>query len=415
VVGEDHCYGDRVSCASDAPTLAITPSSNTPGSDFQVATTRLIEPTWVYELPGTSSSTNVDIVPAYDGGVWARESSFETATLDRINAVGELVDTQPLNSYGSLLVDGETLDALVVGSGSYQRVNERGEISQYPLARIEPARSYMWQLAPGRDGGVRTALFRERDAYVADYDPLGTLVWKQSDLRPAQRVLAEDGSDLIKGMPVFRLVPLSDGALAVLLPKSGTLPGLFGGSTIDRGQGVTLLEADGNVRWDVLVGPPAEAETLAAPGPDGSLVLVARGLSVDPTILLLDRDGALTARWVARRVGYYADVVTAICTDPAGDIYTLGVSGERGAAVATVCRLSARNLSADPTCVGVNGVTPRDIDDVNFAPPAAGELPFVRVIQGLIAPEAGGVVFTVHEQDAGLAQTTHSRVVRVDF
>jgi hypothetical protein len=399
VVGENRCYGEGVACKSDAPTLSIYGDDVPSATEFDVAAARMVTPTWIDDLPCEVGCGVPEIAPAYDGGLWA--ATFDgPSELHRLNAEGEIVDTVALSQFGWLTTN-EDRDALLLSWGgtgpSYTLVNGRGDVARRELTASGLTRPPLaWQLAPGPDGGMRLAAFEEHGAYVAEYDGLGELVWKQPDLRVADVASAPPGTS---PLTYSQLLSLSDGALALVLPLHTTPPaGLVG---LSFAQGVVLLESDGNVRWYLEVGQVSSV--LAASGSEGSLVLAFPDPLGDTAILHVDRDGNVAGRWTARRVGYYGWIMAALATDAAGDIYMLGMSGERDTPVQTVCRIHSSDPAAEPACLGVDAL---DLP--------ANAIYGLNANQRLVAPEVGAAVFTLNHANVGEMHGT-SRLVRVDF
>jgi hypothetical protein len=406
VVGENTCYGTSVRCGSDVPALYAFEDTAAQVTHFDVTATQLVKPAWVYDIQCGSCSL-LQMAPAYGGGVWLTVDDDHFA-LHRIDAKGETADLQPLPYLGILSVD-EQLDAVVAGYPGYVRVNGRGELSEYHLPAIERRAI---ALIPGPDGHVRVSALEKRKSYVAEYDGGGELVWKQSDLQVPD--YAFDPEPAGYSANIFKLILLRDGSLAAFLPMDGTpISKRTSLAGLDRGHGVTLLEADGNVRWRMYLGPsdtlasggvnvgPGLPAPLVAPGADGGLVMAFA--SSGALILVVDRAGNITARWAARRVDYYEDIVDFLATDSAGDIYTAGLSGPRDAPLVTVCRISASEPSADPVCLGVDDLRLTNDDGI-----------LSGTIKNLVAPEPGSVVLSL-ESYGSVAAMDSVRLVRVEF
>jgi hypothetical protein len=412
-VGEKHCHGEGVDCKSDAPTLEPPYDEPVPGSEFDMAPSRGVAPTWVYDYPHEyPSSPRLQLAPAPGGGVW---SFYENPRdeLQRVNAGGVPVESHALTGPGALWtlwVDDELTPILLGWNNGYIRQTVIGpldEVVTWTVGYIEPLPSPPL-LIPGPGGRVRVGVFQQRSSYVAEHDALGDLRWQQSDVRDARDFPFEDSAPELGPNASYRAVLLSDGAIAVGMPKNWRgdltlgLPGSSSSLQIEHGQGITLVEPDGNIRWDIVLSD-ATLSMLLAPGLEGSVIYAtAQPVSRAAYIRLIDRDGKLRAGWLGRRDGYYEAMPSAICSDPAGDIYTVSLSGGRKAPVPTVCMLSASDPSSAVVCLGVEDVAPSD--DGNFAP----------WISAMIAPEPGAVVFSILHVDVE-TRTSVARLVRVEF
>jgi hypothetical protein len=407
IVGEDRCSGAGVVCDAHAPLFHVDDTA-APFTEFDVVAVQSVPSDWARDVPCKGLCVGAQLAPAYDGGVWiVVGTGDESYVLHRFAADGEIADSQPLASYGTLTVDGYS-DALITSwldaaHPGYTRVNGRGDLSRHAFGALVGAANSLRELAPAPDGGLRVALVQQHGSFVAEYEELGDLRWQQSELRVSEYAfkMASDGP---RTDSFLRLVPLTDGALAVVAPLNGepSAPQAGAPTPLELGYGITLLEPDGNVRWHLYVGPPVSS-VLAVPGVDGSVVLAAPNSPADVSIMRVDRNGTIAGRWTARQAGYYDQIVEDLACDPAGDIYTLGLGGERNAPLATLCRIRASDLDAAPLCVTVEGLTL----DSGLA------LASDRSIR-LVAPAAGSAVFSVEHLDPETRVRT-TRLTRVAF
>jgi hypothetical protein len=408
LIGEIHCYGDEVDCASDAPTLGPIGDGVVPGSTYDVVASRTVAPTWVNEF---SAGSYPQVVSAPDGGTWALFWTTQGSTLQRIDADGELVGSYAVSGYGNLFVD-EERNALVLApsimrdtaSVSSFAVDAQGEVSEHKIDIAHPpAGAYV---APGPAGHVRVGSFAAQGSYVAEYGLAGDLLWKQTGVRDARDFPFEDLEAGLTPNVSYDLLTLSDGALAVGVPKYiDNVPGF----TVGRTQGVTLLEADGNVRWDFWLGSKPSVTLRMTAGRDGSVVVTHAspyGDDGSAWTMVLGRDGEVLARWQGGRVGYHSAIAQALCADAAGDIYIAMLSGERDAPLPTVCRMRSSDPSAEVVCLAVD-VPPLDTegDPSELLPAYTG-----AAINSMTAPEPGAVVFAFAKfGDRSI------RLVRIDF
>jgi hypothetical protein len=198
---------------------------------------------------------------------------------------------------------------------------------------------------------------------------------------------------------------LSDGAIAVGVPKARPealrAQPLWGLGGIDdaRAQGITLVEPDGNIRWDILLSRPTSSMVLA-PGTDGSVVYSIHDANFIH-VVLIDREGTVVGGWMGLRLGFHEVAASAICSDPAGDIYLGLLTGDRKTPMPTVCRLSTTDPSSEVICLGVEDV----VLPVGVASPE---------ISAMVAPEPGAVVFAIEQPDYE-NETAIARIVRVEF
>jgi hypothetical protein len=410
LLGENRCYGEGVVCKSEAPTLTGwgVAGSPVPGSTFDVVAARTVTPTWVYDFPCEfPCSTLPQVASTHNGGVWAAffGGSSSTSELQRIDAEGQLVESHPFANYGTLSVD-EELNPVVLGwwTGqlSHFSVNAQGEPVQRIVRDLEPNGPGYRVFAAGRGASVLEGRFQEQGSYIAEYGLQGELRWKQTELRDARDFPFEDLGVGMSPLVSYGLVALSDGAIAVGVPKfTEGVPGL----APSRTQGVTLLEADGNLRWDAFL-EASPSTVLMSAAPDGGLVVTGLGnfsSSDRPAVRVFDRHGDLLALWMGMRVGYHDAHIWALCTDPAGDIYTFVVTGERDAPTATVCRMSTSEPNAEVVCLGVDG-------GLHLSHPALN----LNLRVGMAAPQAGSVVLSFEENDQD-NDIGASRLVRIDF
>jgi hypothetical protein len=165
-------------------------------------------------------------------------------------------------------------------------------------------------------------------------------------------------------------------------------------------QGITLVEPDGNLRWDTVLSQATFSMLLAA-GLDGSVIYASEGL-LGMVIILLDCDGQIAAIWQGERFDYFPVTPLAICSDSAGETYAVAIAGERDAPVPTICKMSASQPDAEVACLGV--------EDVFFTKP--GEVS-PSTIRALTCPEPGVVVLAVDRTDD--ASGLISRLVGVEF
>jgi hypothetical protein len=406
LVGEKRCYGEGVDCSSEAPTL---PPLAGEAVAFDVEASRNVEPVWIYDPPIERSSWGpTQLAPAPGGGVWAYHAS-ETHTLERINAEGEPVELHLLNYGGMLSVNDELSPILLLGLSSGHVVQTvlgpQGEVLEQTVGRdpiVEVGRgSFVHFLIAGPRGRVRSAMFRTRGSYLAEHSPLGELLWKQTELRGARGFPPEDPSD-VSVAASYRAVTLSDGAIALGVPKDGPIqfgPAESFGGQWDHAQGITLVGADGNVRWDKAVNTPTYS-VLLAPGPDGSVVMASGDFALN--VVLLDRDGNESGRWVGQRAGYFGPGALALCSDASGDIYALALTGKRQEPLPTVCRMRGSDPSAEVVCLGVEGLALIPLETAGLT------------LASMTAPEPGAVVFSVEQRDVA-NETSNTRLVRIEF
>lgn len=396
LVGERRCYGEGIDCSSDAPTLA--PSSGDDVLQFDVSPARSVEPTWIYEPPIEFSWGERQLGPAPGGGVWMSHSSSTARELQRISAEGEPVESHPLNYEGRLSVDEELNPSLLTLLNGYlirTVLGPQGEVIEQPIGReplvIGNKSPTLNILMAGPEARVRVARYNAQDYYVAEYSPLGELLWKQTEFRGVRLPATAAVS--------YQAITLSDGAIALGLPKPGSIafPGIESGA----GQGITLIGPDGNVRWDMPLGGAATNTQLMAPAIDGGLMFVTgRGDGLE--VLLLDRDGGPVAHWSGLRIGFHSVTAAAACTDSAGDVYVLVLTGERRKPMPTVCRMRGNDPRAEVVCLAVAGVTQLVSESAS------------QWMGPMVAPEPGAVVFSRGELDFE-SEDRSSRLVRVDF
>jgi hypothetical protein len=389
LLGELHCPGK--SCDAGAPTLGLPLDEQLQFLTYDV-TPRTVEPTWVYELP--ESATCV-IQPAPQAGVWVMVYST-SVELVRLDARGQRELSYKLQG-ADLFVDDAlnpellSYDGLGVTSSS---VDARGETASNSIRVSERRQTGMGFVVPGPGGGVRIANFAKAGSSVSAYSASGQMLWRQTGLRDARDFPFEDlGAGHVPAAS-YGVAPLSDGALALGVPK---YVDQISGLQVGRTQGITVLEPDGSVRWDRWFGGPPAFGVLVHAGLDGG-VLVANATLLSSTTLLIDRDGAIVSSWTAQRVGYYDVSAHAIAQDAEGDVYVATLSGERDMPMPTVCRLRRD----DAVCLALEGVP------ISSVGPRAS---VTLQIRDLVAPEPGAVVFSI--QEPGLSRPV--RIVRVDF
>jgi hypothetical protein len=399
LVGEKRCYGEGVDCASDAPTLGFPYSQATPGSNFDVGPSRSVAPAWVYEHQGSGWP---QLKPAPNGGVWVLYSTG-TIDLERLNAEGEPVESHALGRLGFLSVDDELAPVVLSWRDGHivrTTIDPLGEVFEWRIGHF-PTMSALSLMTNGREGRLRLAVFDERRSHVAEYSPLGELLWKQSAVRDARDFPFEDLGPGRTPTASYRMVTLSDGSIAMGVPKNGRRDMQAGIDEPDPMQGITLVEPDGNLRWDTVLGEATFSMLLAA-GLDGSVIYASDGFPLGMAIVLLDRDGQAVAIWTGQRFDYYPVTPLAICSDSAGEIYAVAIGGERDAPVPTVCRMSASQADAEVVCLGVEDVFVTQTGEVSQS-----------TIRTLTCPEPGVVVLAVDRTDdaSGLV----SRLVGVEF
>lgn len=398
LVGEQRCYGEGVVCRSDAPTLGMPSVEGI--IQWDVIPTRSVEPTWIYDPGSEFVQFGPQLARAPDRGVWLQHSNGTANELLRIDADGEPVELHALNYQGQLSVDDELNPILLARLPSGQLVrtvlDPRGEALDLPVGReplVTPGKGpTLHFVMAGPEGRVRIAKYNALDYYVAEYDLLGELLWKQSDFRGARLPSTANAS--------YQAIGLSDGSIAVGLPKQASFTDSAGGSVTATTQGITLIGPDGNVRWDMSLTSNLGAVQLF-PGNDGSVGFATRWHD-SLGVMLLDRDGGQIAVWSAFRAGYHNLNGSTICADPAGDLYLLARTGTRRKPVPTVCRMLASDPHAEVVCLSVPGARQLDVegDTLTLSP--------------MVAPEPGAVVFSIFEFDPERAASVW-RVVRVDF
>jgi hypothetical protein len=252
LVGEKRCYGDGVDCSSQAPTLVSTASTMT-GSSFDVVATRSVPATWIYDLPVEPpflADTGLALAPG--GGVWLLYD-LAKLKLERVNAAGEPVESHPLSLPAYLWVDDELSPVIVswlYGYVKQARLSPLGEVVEWTTGYIPPVAPHRFFVS-GPERRVRVAEFLQRGSYLAEYSAQGELRWKQSGLRDARDFPFEAGASGVAPAAAYQVVALSDGAIAVGVPKARPealraypLWGL-GGIDDGRAQGITLVEPDG--------------------------------------------------------------------------------------------------------------------------------------------------------------------------
>jgi hypothetical protein len=406
LVGEQHCYGDGVDCKPDAPTLAPPrPGDNVSG--FSVVPSRTVEPAWVYEAPIAPPSLVAQLAPAPGGGVWTYRIHGEVGELERINAEGEPVELHQLRYGGTLSVDDELSPILLLRLPSGQLVQTilgpQGELLERTVGNdpiFQPGSGFFTELLlAGSEGRVRTAMFREQGSYLAEYSPLGELLWRQSEVRAA-RAFPFDHQDI--RTVSYRAVALSDGAIALGVPKDGPIRVDYEGgyTTWEEAQGITLVEPDGNIRWDIALSTPTFG-MLVAPGLDGSVVFSA-GSDAFLDVTLIGGHGKPLGRWSGARTHYYGVTAWALCSDAAGDIYALVLTGDRLTPTPTVCRMRGGDPSAEVVCLGVEWVAP--------LPSAQGAV----MLGSMTAPEPGAVVFAIEQSDIASGSSAQ-QLIRIEF
>jgi hypothetical protein len=418
LVGEQHCYGDGVDCKSDAPTL-VPYDENFDSAGFGVTVSRSVAPTWIYDHPVEypyNAQTQLALAPG--GGVWALHTAL-MVELQRINAQGEPVESHVIATPGTLSVDDELRPAVVVswlGRAIRTTLGPSGEPVEWMSSQLAPGAAPML-MTNGPGGRIRLAVYERRGSYVAEYEPPDELVWKQSAVRDARDFPFEAGEPAYAS---YRMLVLSDGSIALGVPKKGPrelsptpeLLGLSGlGDAPERAQGITLIEPDGNLRWDIVLSEVSDT-MLLAPGPDASVVYASNPSAernatfYSPGVVfvrMIDRDGALVASWLGLRSGFHDVTPMALCSDAAGAIYAAFLTGERAAPVPTICRMNAHDAHGGVDCLGV--------EDVLLTATNGGLQP---TVVGMVAPEPDAVVFSLAQSDAGNERAI-TRVVRVEF
>jgi hypothetical protein len=398
LVGEKHCHGEGVDCDSDAPTFGLPYNQATPGSGFDVVPSRTVAPAWTYEQQGSGWP---QLKRAPGGGVWVLYSTG-TIDLQRLNADGEPVESHTLGGLGFLSVDDELAPVVLSRrDGRIVRtiIDPLGEIFEWSIGHFATM-SALSLMTNGPEGRLRLSVFEERSSHIAEYSPLGELLWKQSAVRDARDFPFEDLGPGMAPTASYRMVTLSDGSIAMGVPKNGRNDVAAGISEPDAMQGITLVEPDGNLRWDTVLGPASFSMLLAA-GLDGSVIYASDGF-LGMAILLLDRDGQVVASWLGQRLDYFPVTPLAICSDSVGEIYAVAMAGERDAPVPTVCKMSASQPDAEVVCLGVEDVFVTHAGEVSQA-----------TIRALACPEPGTVVLAVDR--LGDAGGLVSRLVAVEF
>jgi hypothetical protein len=403
VLGELRCAGTV--CDRDAPTLSGVAEIDQPWRLYDVVAARTLPPSWVYELPLPQAALP-NLRPAPDGGVWVSYAGTPAATLLRLDGEGQRVASYPFEPYGALFVD-DTLQPRIlsydVHMASTFAVDAEGAtpINAFKFASSRPTDQTSAVLTA--EGGVRAALFSEEGSYVAAYAPSGELLWKQTEIRDARDFPFADLAAGLTQPTSYGLVSLSDGALAVGVPKNiEGVQGLTGAHT----QGITLLEADGMLRWDFWFGGAPSFNVLLAAGLDGS-VIASNASNLSASTLVIDRDGKVIARWTATRADYHSVDSHAIAQDRDGDVYVATLSGARDTPMPTICKLPLREPEVEVICIAVEWPT---LGNWHSGPGATIGLQ----IRNLIAPDPGTVLFSVLQSGA-TDDDWRMNVVRVDF
>ena len=378
IVGKDRCFGEHISCNSDAPTLREPDLFEPLQHTFEVVSSGALEKSWTHRLDADRYVMQVQ--PAPDGGVWTLLGGGEIKReLRQLDADGAVLASHlvPFLPVPDLTVDAK-LQPSVTGwnpeGATYAALTGSGELHAQTIAtHIHWGGEGRALVSSAFDAGATLALFTPDESYVARYAADGQLTWQQTDVRDARKY---PFADAIRGPEAnYALVPLSDGAVAVGVPKYITEST---GVTVGRAQGITVLEPDGNVRWDIWFPSAPPSAMLIQPGADGSLLAAYTG-SLEgthaSTIVALNRDGEVVASWTALQ-GEYSAVPAALCSDATGDVYATFLTTEHDRSPIAICRMRSSAPDEAVACRVLEGFE---------------GWPWV-MLGGVAAPEPGAIV-----------------------
>jgi hypothetical protein len=293
--------------------------------------------------------------------VWAYTIDRSGGKLMLVSDDGQIAHSHDTEPGANFSVDRELDAQLHWARGRALRIARFGRAGEHSEQALEVPESFgpdIFHIGihPSADGSVRVGGASSAGSYIAKYDAEGTLVWKQTELRTARRFPFEDSGHWGPGVvPLvsYGLVPLADGSLAVILPKyDGDDPQER--ALASRLQGVTVLDADGNLRWDGLISNlfSLTPGVWLTADPNGGLVF-ATGFGDGVRVVAVDQIPGEIHGWLGLRVDYFALQPRALCVDPAGAIYVAVVTGERDDGRLTLCRMRGAEPDATPECASV--------------------------------------------------------------
>jgi hypothetical protein len=366
LLGEDSCFGPNTQCKSDAPTLSPLTLESRP---FDVVASRTLTPRWMTPLPCDAEYCGLELGTSTDGSTWANVSEGRGGTLVEVR--DGVIQQEYGRTISAFLLMDEARQAHLMRWESDERLHMAslepdGTLSErrMPTAPLDPHTVRLVSLES--DGSVTLASFAAAGRFAARYDAAGGLLWQQDQLRTARRFPYEDLGPALAPDAAYGLLPLSDGSVAIGLPK------YTGSDAAERGlaqrsAGVTVLDRDGNVRWDAALAGTLEASRpLLAAGPDAMLA-VTFGSQDNLLVMAVDSAAAVLAVWLGLRVGYHTLIPHALCVDEAGSIYVALTTGERDARRHMLCKFDSRAPESEPVCAALELPDPLQPQDDRLA------------------------------------------------
>jgi hypothetical protein len=411
LLGEDECLGERTRCESDTNNLGFVElhDPERPAETFEVKTTRSIEAQLFHEMTCEAGCSTWGFEAGPDGGHWLLIADGPRRRLRLIGVDGSLrhesdVDTGSIA--GVRLSTDDHLNAVlggwqpmmagpvVIAPRYFMRVEGSGKVVKTLLQEPSTEARAMLLAGPGEE--VRVVSFGPNDvpdvayAYAGD----GGSVWRQTNLQ------TKPVDDSFDSPPPLRL---ADSSLALFVPKPDP-------NSNATWEGITLLDRDGNVRWE---SSTSESNyRLSMDRWQGTGILVTRPHTDDLCVsYALSADGSVQGLWQAQRAGFYAVVPRATAVDSEGNVYLAMISGERDTPTFSICRLS--NTEAPSECFAVKH--PRLEDPINtMGIGSMGQLfwPATIRVAGMTAPEPSVLLLAL---DRYISDANGSELLRVDL
>jgi hypothetical protein len=439
VLGKNGCFGEKTVCTSDAPTYNLEYDwyylhfVDDATNKFDVTPDETLAPTWRYEWPCElfyCHASQVALAP--DGDVWVALGYAYAGELRRIDTDGKLVgshDWVPPSVANpaeqrpfQLLVDAEYNPVLLYTEpGTYfgvfrsVRFDAHGILTTAELP-LDTDSSAVLALA-GADNSLQFLEHRPEGLVAESYDARRQLVWRQDNLRVEAEAWATQAS-YIAGS-----VALRDGGFVFWTDKAEReIPNTSSAITSPIA-GITVVDQDGNLRWDAYVADVGGSYRLAE-GKDGSLVATFVNGAGDLNVALISAAGKLEAGWLGRRFDFFPVVPTMLAVDPAGDAYLALITGERDAPELTLCKLTMQDVQQDVVCVAIE--RPLGAEFRTFLHPATlpgradlADLAAAMQLTQMVAPEPNVILLwgiappdpDVMDADSNLVM----RLIRVDF